>query len=62
MVDDDEDSSARADAMAALDRQARAPQGFVAASSGPEGGNVAKRETGAAVANPDALDIELDDE
>ncbi|CAK3870106.1 Pre-mRNA-splicing factor syf1 [Lecanosticta acicola] len=29
----------KADAMAALERQARAPMGFVAASTGPEGGN-----------------------
>lgn len=29
----------KADAMAALERQAKAPMGFVAASSGPEGGN-----------------------
>ncbi|PKX97474.1 mRNA splicing protein SYF1 [Aspergillus novofumigatus IBT 16806] len=32
-------SKERADAMAALERQARAPVGFVAASTGPEGGN-----------------------
>ena len=47
------------DAMAALERQARAPAGFVAASTGPQGGNI-KSEEGAAAANPDA--IELDDD
>lgn len=45
--------------MAALERQARAPAGFVAASTGPQGGNI-KSEDGAAAANPDA--IELDDD
>jgi len=51
------------DAMAALERQARAPVGFVAASSGPEGGNRTKPEAQPAVvaANPDALDIDDDE-
>jgi pre-mRNA-splicing factor SYF1 len=48
--------------MAALERQARAPQGFVPASSGPEGGNIPQKEAGSVEANPDALDIELDDD
>lgn len=59
-----EDAGEKADAMAALDRQARAPVGFVAASSGPEGGN-RPPPNGAAPAvqsNPDALDVDLDDE
>ncbi|KAJ5832396.1 hypothetical protein N7474_000707 [Penicillium riverlandense] len=59
---EDEDKG-RADAMAALERQARAPVGFVAASSGPEGGNRPKpagEAPPAAPANPDAID--LDDE
>lgn len=43
--------------MAALERQARAPAGFVAASSGLKG-NIAPAE--AQTANPDAID--LDDE
>lgn len=46
------------DAMAALERQARAPLGFVAASSGPEGGNIKSTEPKIQeVANPDALDL-----
>ena len=51
-----------ADAMAALERQARAPAGFVAASTGPEGGNVPQPANQAPVANPDALDIQIDDD
>ncbi|KAL8719312.1 MAG: hypothetical protein Q9225_003676 [Loekoesia sp. 1 TL-2023] len=50
-----------ADAMAALERQARAPVGFVAASSGPEGGN-RPPEQPAATTNPDALNIEMDED
>ena len=48
--------------VAALERQARAPQGFVAASSGPEGGQkpVAKIEVKVA-ANPDAIDLDDED-
>ena len=52
------------DAMAALERQARAPVGFVAASSGPEGGN-RPPQPGPVInptANPDALDVDLDDD
>ena len=52
----------RADAMAALERQARAPVGFVAASTGLQGGNTAPSDTSAVTANPDALDVDLDDE
>lgn len=48
--------------MAFLERQARAPQGFVPASSGPEGGNRPGTEAGPVETNPDALDIELDDD
>lgn len=55
-----------ADAMAQMERQARAPVGFVAASSGPEGGNraaMAEKEVApAAVTNPDALNVDLDDD
>ncbi|KAL9122696.1 MAG: hypothetical protein Q9187_000752 [Circinaria calcarea] len=50
-----------ADAMAALERQARAPVGFVAASGGPEGGNVEPSKQTVPIANPDALDVDLDD-
>ena len=45
------------DAMAALERQARAPAGFVAASSGLKG-NIAPAEENAA--NPDAIDLDDD--
>lgn len=45
--------------MAALERQARAPTGFVAASSGPEGGNRAPSVVQPA-ANPDAIDVDDD--
>lgn len=48
------------DAMAALERQARAPQGFVAASSGPEGVKNAKEASEAVAANPDAIDLDED--
>ena len=51
-----------ADAMAALERQAKAPMGFVAASGGPEGGNIPPPGSPAVAANPDALNIELDDD
>ncbi|KAH7411331.1 hypothetical protein BKA64DRAFT_569478 [Cadophora sp. MPI-SDFR-AT-0126] len=52
----------RADAMAALEREARAPVGFVAASTGPQGGNI--REAAVVVAsNPDAIDVDgMDDD
>lgn len=53
-MDDDQ-----ADAMAALEREARAPQGFVAASTGPQGGNVTDV---AIAANPDAIDMDGMDE
>ena len=52
----------QADAMAVLERQARAPIGFVAASSGPEGGNVQEPPLPTAPVNPDALDVDLDDD
>ena len=49
--------------MAALEREARAPVGFVAASTGPEGGNrpsPADNGAPAAPANPDAIDLDDD--
>ena len=55
----------RADAMAELERQARAPVGFVAASSGPEGGNrppPVDKAAAAATANPDAIDLDMDED
>lgn len=48
--------------MAALERQARAPIGFVAASSGPEGATRQALEQPAVPANPDALDVDLDED
>ncbi|KAH7355282.1 hypothetical protein BKA65DRAFT_452681 [Rhexocercosporidium sp. MPI-PUGE-AT-0058] len=51
----------RADAMAALEREARAPVGFVAASTGPQAGNM--KEPAIVTANPDAIDVEgMDDD
>lgn len=61
---DEEEEANGADAMAALERQARAPVGFVAASTGPEGGNRPGQQGQPAtveVNNPDAVDIDLDD-
>lgn len=46
--------------MAALERQARAPTGFVVASSGVEGKSLQPSNEGFA-SNPDALDVNLDD-
>lgn len=58
--EDEKDDSA--DAMAALEREARAPVGFVAASTGPQGGNI-KEAVVAAAANPDAIDVDgMDDD
>jgi len=44
--------------MAALERQARAPAGFVAASTGPQGGNI--KPTEEVAANPDAINLDDD--
>lgn len=44
--------------MAALERQARAPAGFVAASTSLKG-NIAPAESSGA-ANPDAIDLDAD--
>lgn len=60
--DGEGESNEQADPMAALERQARAPVGFVAASTGPQGGNIPPPEKATVAANPDALDIDLDDE
>lgn len=52
--------------MAALERQARAPIGFVAASTGPEGGNrppppgQQQQPQPSAPVNPDAIDLDDD--
>ena len=50
-----------ANAMTALEHQARAPQGFVAASTGLEGRH-ASSDSKALSTNPDALEVELDDD
>ena len=52
----------QADAMAALERQARAPVGFVAASTASQSGNIALPEKPTVAVNPDALDLDLDDD
>jgi len=54
--------AAKLDAMANLERQARAPVGFVAASAGPEGGNrkVQGDEAAPAVRNEEEIDIDED--
>ena len=50
----------KADAMAALERQARAPVGFVAASAGPEGGNRPKAQDSEKAGNGVKNDAEID--
>lgn len=54
----------KADVMAALERQARAPMGFVAASTGPEGGNrpppTGQEQQPSAPVNPDAINLDDD--
>lgn len=48
------------DAMAAVQREVRAPVGFVAASTGPQGGNIVATT---AATNPDEIDVDgLDDD
>jgi pre-mRNA-splicing factor SYF1 len=54
---DNADEAAGEDAMAALERQARAPAGFVAATTGLKG-NIAP--AGESAANPDAIDLDDD--
>ncbi|KAL2840979.1 pre-mRNA-splicing factor syf1 [Aspergillus pseudoustus] len=60
----EEMDTSTADAMAALERQARAPVGFVAASTGPEGGNrpppAGQNPPASAPVNPDAIDLDDD--
>jgi pre-mRNA-splicing factor SYF1 len=68
--EDDMDEGGDGDTMAALERQARAPVGFVAASSGPEGGNRVEPpppnghadEVAQVAANPDAIDVDIDED
>ncbi len=67
VVEEGDGGEAR-DAMAALELQARAPVGFVAASTGPEGGNRPPKRDSEGVekvvvaANPDAIDVDIDDD
>jgi pre-mRNA-splicing factor SYF1 len=56
---DDDDAINGEDAMAALEREARAPVGFVPASTGPLGGNIKPADAEGA-ANPDAIDLDDD--
>ncbi|KAK6425558.1 pre-mRNA-splicing factor syf1 [Oleoguttula sp. CCFEE 5521] len=64
--DDDEDDG-KSDAMAKLERQARAPVGFVAASTGPEVSKIASERNGkendgpVAVRNSEEVELDLDD-
>jgi pre-mRNA-splicing factor SYF1 len=65
--DDDDDATkyGQRDAMMALDRQARAPVGFVAASTGPQGGSsqpVQPVQPAAPLPNPDAIEVDIDDD
>ncbi|KPM40088.1 Pre-mRNA-splicing factor SYF1 [Neonectria ditissima] len=54
------DDAEISDAMAALERQSRAPQGFVTATTGSNGGSA--MPTAVVASNPDAIDIDgLDD-
>jgi len=55
----EEDLEDKDGAMEALEREARAPQGFVAASTGPIGGNADAAP--AVAANPDAIDLDMED-
>ena len=62
-TNEDGDYEGTQDAMAVLDRQTRAPVGFVAASSGPEGGKPVKDvnvENPAPVKNAAEIDVDVD--
>ena len=61
MVEGEEADDETADAMEALDRQIRAPTGFVAASTGPVGVKASDADPTPVVANSDEIDITLDD-
>ena len=62
-ADDDAavESGERAAAMAELERQARAPRGFLPASSGTEGGSVPKVDKAHVTINPDAIELDITD-
>ncbi|KAI1915093.1 pre-mRNA-splicing factor syf1 [Ophidiomyces ophidiicola] len=56
-----EEPEERADAMAALERHAKAPAGFVPASTGPEGGKRQPVDASQTITtNPDAIDLDED--
>lgn len=59
---EDDDSEDGGDAMAALEREARAPQGFVAAKEGNivPTNTTAVTTTAVVAANPDAIDLDMD--
>ncbi|KAF2803041.1 uncharacterized protein BDZ99DRAFT_400128 [Mytilinidion resinicola] len=61
-ADTNGDEADKIDAMAALERQARAPQGFVAASTGPEVSKIngAQAVQPVVASNPDAIDVDDD--
>jgi pre-mRNA-splicing factor SYF1 len=61
---DDTAENDGADAMAALERQARAPVGFVPASTSHKNGDprVKSPQPSATVANPDAIEVDVDDD
>ena len=48
--------------MEALEREARAPVGFVAAKSGPQKGNIEPAAEAPKAANPDAIDLDAMEE
>ena len=56
------DAAGKVDAVETLRREARAPEGFVAASTGPQGGNQPVDDGPKEVANPEALEVDLDDD
>ncbi|OCK80141.1 hypothetical protein K432DRAFT_298263 [Lepidopterella palustris CBS 459.81] len=60
---DSDDGQDKADAMAALERQARAPMGFVASTEAPKGSSITKPGLQEPVAaNPDAIDVDVDED
>ncbi|KAF8421256.1 hypothetical protein EV426DRAFT_575913 [Tirmania nivea] len=58
----EQEDSEKRDAMEALEREARAPAGFVAASTGPQAGSVKTVQEYPATANPDAIDLDAMEE
>ncbi|RPB29386.1 TPR-like protein [Terfezia boudieri ATCC MYA-4762] len=58
----EQEGSEKRDSMEALEREARVPAGFVAASTGPQAGSVKKVEEPPAAANPDAIDLDAMEE